>query len=223
MAVPVWPQPWGIKYWTVAAIRCRAVGGSLASGVKIALGAHLETPVTIFTDVMNPLLGPTGAAYVYARQKGATDADVGVLEAALKNFADLVEPAVGAAQCRDRNGAGAAGGLGFALMSLCKGRPRSGAEAVAELVGLNEVVVGAGVVITGEGALDRQTLWGKAPAYVARRARRSGARVFAIAGTVEPAADTPFDGILDLGPDGLQRPTELLRERAMDLALMLDR
>jgi glycerate 2-kinase len=121
------------------------------------------------TDVDNPLLGPTGAAAVYAPQKGASPSDVSVLEAGLARWADVAEAAA-RRKVRGFPGAGAAGGLGFAAQLFFGARTRPGIELLLEMTGFEGHLAGARLVITGEGALDEQTLHGKAPVGVARAA-----------------------------------------------------
>jgi glycerate kinase len=121
------------------------------------------------SDVDNPLLGPAGAAAVYGPQKGASAADVAVLEAGLARWADIAEAAAGKA-ARELPGAGAAGGLGFAAQLFLGARPRPGIELLLEMAAFERHLDGAELVITGEGSLDEQTLHGKAPVGVAQAA-----------------------------------------------------
>ncbi|HEX6257069.1 MAG TPA: glycerate kinase [Euzebyales bacterium] len=180
--------------------------------------ARALPPITIVGDVTNVLLGPEGAVAVFAPQKGAADDDLPLLEEALGHFADVVERDVPGGPWRGCDGAGAAGGLGFALMAFCGARMTGGAEAVAGLVGLGDALRGADVVIAGEGRLDDQTLSGKTPAYVARAARAAGARVLAVAGQVAGRGGDLFDDVVGLGDGGMDRPVELTRQRAAELA-----
>jgi glycerate kinase len=123
------------------------------------------------SDVDNPLLGPSGAAEVYAPQKGASPAEVELLEAGLRRWADVTEAAVsGSLPVRDAPGAGAAGGIGFAALLFLGARMRPGIELLLELASFGSRLDGARLVITGEGSLDAQTLHGKAPVGVARAA-----------------------------------------------------
>jgi glycerate kinase len=123
------------------------------------------------SDVDNPLLGPAGAAAVYGPQKGASAAEVPLLEAGLRRWADLAEAASGdAVAVRDAPGAGAAGGIGFAALLFLGARMRPGIELLLELASFGSRLDGARLVITGEGSLDQQTLHGKAPVGVARAA-----------------------------------------------------
>lgn len=143
-------------------------------------------------DVDNPLTGERGAAAVYGPQKGASTEQVRELDAGLGRWADVVAKATGADR-RDVAGAGAAGGVGFAAVALLGAELRPGAELLFEMVGLPQAVVGADLVITGEGALDEQTLHGKAPAAVAKLAAAQGVPVVAVC------------GVNKLGADGLSR------------------
>jgi glycerate 2-kinase len=151
-----------------------------------------ETEVVLASDVDNPLLGARGAAAVYGPQKGAWPHDVALLDAALTRWADLVEAAVGDSgppRPRDRAGAGAAGGVGFAAIAVLKAVQRSGIDLVLELVRFTDHLTGAGLVITGEGSLDEQTLHGKAPAGIAAAAATAGVPVVTVSGRVALADD----------------------------------
>lgn len=139
-------------------------------------------------DVTNPLLGPEGATAVYGPQKGVTLERRPQYEAALEHFAYLVQRDLGFDR-RLEPGAGAAGGLGFGLMSFCQAETRPGFDLVAEVTGLEAAVRTADLVITGEGCLDTQTLHGKGPARVAEMARRLGKPVAAVGGMVEAGAE----------------------------------
>jgi glycerate 2-kinase len=137
--------------------------------------------IVVACDVDNPLTGPRGAAAVYGPQKGASDGDVEALDRALAHWADVVAVRTGQ-DLRDRPGAGAAGGVGFAALALLGGRLRPGIDLVLELVDFDDQLAGVDWVVVGEGSLDEQTLHGKAPVGVAARAVRAGARVVAVCG-----------------------------------------
>jgi glycerate 2-kinase len=176
-------------------------------------------------DVRNPLLGENGATRVFGHQKGATKSDIDILERALTRLADVVAHEFGF-DYRDTVGAGAAGGLGFGLLSFCDAKINPGFEVVAGAVGLEHRTKNADLVITGEGSLDRQTLEGKTPAGVARLARKFGKPVFAIVGraTVDREVREIFDGIYENARSGMseqenmRHAAELLRENARELA-----
>jgi glycerate kinase len=179
-------------------------------------------------DVQNSLLGENGATRVFGPQKGVGKDKIDILERALTKFADVVANEFGF-DYRDKPGAGAAGGLGFGLMSFCGAQIRPGFDVVAEAVDLESKIKDVDVVITGEGSLDRQTLEGKTPAGVARLARKLGKRVFAIVGRADGDRQVReiFDGVYQNARPGMSetenmaRAAELLRENARELAKIL--
>jgi glycerate kinase len=140
------------------------------SGVAAALGG---AEVVVACDVDNPLTGPSGAAAVYGPQKGATPDDVGYLDRCLTRLAEAVADATGQ-DLRDEPGAGAAGGVGFAALAVLGAQLRPGIDLLLDLLGFERLVAGADLVVVGEGSLDEQSLRGKAPVGVARRARAAG-------------------------------------------------
>jgi glycerate kinase len=144
------------------------------SGLHPALA---ETTFTLASDVDNPLLGARGAVAVFAPQKGADRGRCATLEAALTNWAKLVDPAAA-----DRPGAGAAGGTGFGAMAVLGAVERPGIDVVLDLIDFRAQLAGATLVVTGEGSLDDQTLYGKAPMGVCAAARAAGVPVVAVAG-----------------------------------------
>ena len=137
------------------------------------------------SDVTNPLCGPEGASYVYGPQKGASPAVVRELDAALENYARVIERDLGVA-VRDLPGAGAAGGLGAGIIAFLGAEIRPGVDVVAEVVGLRERLDGADLVITGEGRLDGQTSYGKTVAGVARLAASAGVPGIVVPGALGP-------------------------------------
>jgi len=179
-------------------------------------------------DVRNPLLGENGATRVFGPQKGVSVEQVATFERALTKLADAVARDLHV-DFRETPGAGAAGGLGFGLMTFCGATVRPGFDLVAEILDLQAAIQRADIVITGEGNLDRQTLEGKAPAGVARLARQMGKRVFAIAGcaTGDATVHEMFDGVLVLATppitreEAMTRGKELLRERGRELGRTL--
>jgi glycerate kinase len=206
--------------------------GALVPSVQPKGGRLTETPLQLAlprivaaVDVKNPLLGTHGATRVFGPQKSATKEKIDILERALTRLADVVAKEFGF-DYRDEPGAGAAGGLGFGLMSFCGAKIQSGFDAVAEAVGLESKMKDADLVITGEGSLDRQTLEGKTPAGVALLARKLGKRVFAIVGrtTNDREVREIFDSVYENArpemsqEENMKRAAELLRENARDLA-----
>ncbi len=136
----------------------------------------------IACDVTNPLTGPQGAAAVYGPQKGASDADIRQLDTALVHFARVVKAELGK-DCSTEPGAGAAGGLGFALLAFLGGRMERGVDLVLDCVRFEERLSEADLVLTGEGRIDRQTTsFGKTLSGIGQRARDAGVPVLALAG-----------------------------------------
>ncbi len=181
----------------------RSLGGTPGNpvwhGARLRPGTlpRLGTELWVLTDVRNPLTGPSGAAAVFGPQKGATPSQVEILDERLVAWGDSLEAAAGRDVSRVP-GAGAAGGLGAALLAL-GGSLEPGFSLIAEETGLAAALAGADLVVTGEGSLDAQTAWGKAPAGVARMAREAGAVVVALGGRVErPTAEGLFDAVLPI-------------------------
>jgi glycerate kinase len=188
---------------------------------------HLPT-ICAAADVRNPLLGERGATRVFAPQKGAISEQIVILEQALTKLADVIAREFGR-EFRNTPGAGAAGGLGFGLMSFGDAEVRSGFEVVAEILRLEQKVSQADAVVTGEGRLDGQTLEGKTPAGVAQIARKHGKLICAIVGRVDRKIDYSqlFDAIYELARppvnevEAIKLAAELLRQRAQEAALFL--
>lgn len=161
-----------------------------------ALPALKECLIEVACDVANPLYGPTGAAYVYAPQKGATPDVVERLDQGLKNFARVVNP-----EAAHVPGAGAAGGLGYALQAVLGARLRAGIDMVLDAIRFDDVVAGSDLVLTGEGRIDYQTVMGKAPSGVLQRAKAQGIPVVAIGGSVadcEALRESDFAAIVPI-------------------------
>lgn len=196
-------------------------GAGLASLARVDLaGLHpavADTDFVVACDVDNPLLGPNGAAAVYGPQKGAGPDDVRRLDAALAHWAAVLAAAQGTAAHGPgptphpqaaTPGAGAAGGVGFAALAVLGAHLRPGIELVLDLTGFHDRLPGAHLVVTGEGALDSQTLNGKAPAGVAAAAAHAGVPVVAVAGAnlldpdaLRQAGIRAAYALLDLEPD----------------------
>ena len=197
-----------------------------ASGLDRRLS---ESAITIMSDVNNPLCGERGATAVFGPQKGVRPGDVATIDATLSRYAALVEGAVGR-RVAEKPGAGAAGGLGFALQ-LAGASFRSGAEVVADLIGLDRALLGATWAFSGEGRSDRQTLLRKAPFVVAERARAAGVPITLLSGAVDAAAlpelSKVFSGCFALpsGPmslaDCMAGADALLADRAEQIARTL--
>lgn len=202
-------------------------GGGLQRAVTVDLSGLdpriADAEVILATDVNNPLTGDHGAAAVYGPQKGASEADVATLDAALSRFADLVD-----AEAATQPGAGAAGGMGYAALAVLGATMRPGVDVVLDLVGFAEAFEGADLLVTGEGQLDLQTLHGKAPAGVAAYARERNVPVVAVCGANELDDETLANAgiraayaLTDVEPNleiCLAEPARLLKECGRRLA-----
>ena len=138
-------------------------------------------------DVDNPLYGEKGATYIFGAQKGVTDEMKPLIDNDMKHFADKTKEKLGVS-CEDIPGAGAAGGLGFALLSYLNAELTPGAELVMQLTDMEDKIKNSDIVITGEGQLDSQTVMGKAPIGVAGLAKKYDKKVIAFAGSVTEEA-----------------------------------
>jgi glycerate 2-kinase len=143
-----------------------------------------ECKLIAASDVMNPFYGEKGAAYIFARQKGANESEIAVLDQALRKLAKLFEDSYGV-NVQEIQGAGAAGGLGGAIVACLNGRISSGVETMIKLTRLEEKIKRADVVITGEGSLDNQSIMGKVPIGVGKLAKKHGKIVIGIAGRID--------------------------------------
>ncbi|MFE6508266.1 glycerate kinase [Nocardioides sp. NPDC057767] len=167
-----------------------------------------ETEFVVACDVDNPLLGPRGAVATFSAQKGAGPEEQAILEASLTTYASLVSDALDRAAPADTPGAGAAGGVGFAALAVLGGRVERGVHLLLDLVGFHEALVGADLVVTGEGSFDHQTLSGKAPLGVLEAAARRGIPAAVLCGRTtlssaeaEQAGATTVRALTDLEPD----------------------
>ncbi len=180
-------QALGVKLLDRDGLEIDAGGGNLAhldridvSGMNPRLKA---SRIEAACDVNNPLTGPKGASYIFGPQKGASAAVAARLDNNLAHFAELISRDVGL-RVDAKPGAGAAGGMGAALLAFLGATLRPGIEIVMEAVGLEPAVMGADLVITGEGRIDSQSIHGKTPIGVASVARRYGIPVIGIAGSL---------------------------------------
>ncbi len=185
-----------------------------------------EVEVLVACDVDNPLTGPKGAAYVYAPQKGADPGMVEKLDRALVNYARVIKKDFGM-EVDHIPGAGAAGGLGAGLIAFLRARLSSGIELVLEALEIEQYLAGCSLLITGEGKLDTQSAYGKAPVGIARKARQCKIPVLALAGDLEgelgvfhregiTACFAIADGPLSI-QDSIERGPELLEAKTAEL------
>ncbi len=186
--------------------------------------------ILVACDVDNPLWGPNGAAAVFAPQKGADPEMVCRLDEGLKHLADVMRRELGR-DVGDLPGAGAAGGLGAALLAFLGASLQPGIEVMAAVTGLEEKIAGADLVITGEGNTDYQTARGKAPVGVGRIARKYGVPVIALSGglglDVERVYEAGLDAVFSIMPgpltleEAMERAPELLKKATANLIRLL--
>ncbi|QLK86771.1 glycerate kinase [Staphylococcus sp. 17KM0847] len=188
-------------------------GAALQQLVNIDI-THIDPRIANVTfdvacDVTNPLLGDNGATAVYGRQKGVTSETAPILEAALTRYHDVIQQQLGK-NVAHIAGAGAAGGLGTALLACLSANLRSGIDIVLEATNFSHYALNCDLVITGEGCIDGQTVFGKTPLGVARAAKKYHKPVIAVAGTIgkgyEALYDCGIDAVYSLskGPSSLE-------------------
>ena len=163
-------------------------GGELKKIVKIDISCMdkrlSDIKVLVASDVNNPLCGPQGASRIYGPQKGATPEIIEELDESLAYFAELIKRDLHK-DIKDIPGAGAAGGLGASLIAFLNAEFRPGIEIMIEAVKLEQAIKDADLVITGEGKIDSQTIYGKAPIGVAKIAKKYNVPVVAVAAIIE--------------------------------------
>lgn len=186
----------GVKFLDEKGNVLKGCGENLALVRKIDLGAlHPSVSETVFTvmcDVKNPLLGAQGATYTFGMQKGADREKLNVLEKGMENYSRIVE-AFFQCSASGKEGAGAAGGLGFALMTFLNAKLKSGIDTVLDLVGFDEKIKTADLVITGEGRMDWQSSYGKVPSGVGDRCKAAGVPAVAIVGGLLDGYQTIYE------------------------------
>ncbi len=164
-----------------------------------------DAAFTLMSDVVNPLLGESGAVYTFAKQKFANPEHVSesqliCLENGMENYAGVLEEACGI-PVRDLPGAGAAGGMGAACMAFLQAHPRSGIETLLDLVNFSDLIKGADLIITGEGRADGQSASGKVLYGIGQYGKEKGIPVVAIVGSIGEGADLLYDcGITSIFP-----------------------
>jgi glycerate kinase len=214
-------QALGARFLDQSGQALPGIGASLTAIAAIDL-AGLDSRIKTarfeaVCDVDNPLCGPNGAAAVYGPQKGASPAQVEELDRGLRNLADVIREQMGL-DVAALPGAGAAGGLGAGLHAFLGAKLRKGIDVIFELVGLADKLNGADLVFTGEGQIDFQTVFGKAPGGVGAAAKARGIPCLAIAGSVGADLgdlhDTGIDAVFSLctGPATLAASMQHAKE-----------
>ena len=174
-----------------------------------------DAAFTILCDVKNPLYGKDGAAFVYAPQKGAGPEEVAALDRGLRSFSAVADRLTGKNEALSE-GSGAAGGIGYAAKTFLDAASRSGIECVLDLIGADELISSADLIVTGEGRMDAQSLMGKVVSGVC--ARRAGKPVAAVVGTfegdMEQAKQLGIFAVVETNP--AHRPFEEIKDSARE-------
>lgn len=176
-----------------------------------------ECEFLVACDVKNPLCGDNGCSYVFARQKGGTDETIPMMDGWMDNYATLTQKIYPNID-KNTEGAGAAGGLGFAFLAYLNGKMQSGIEIVINETHLDEHVRESDIVITGEGRLDEQSVMGKAPVGVAKLAKKYNKKVIAFSGCIGDGAEACNSAGIDAYFPILQKPCTLQEAMNVDTA-----
>lgn len=169
-------------------------------------------------DVQNPFYGPQGAAYIYARQKGADDAMIAELDKGMRLFADVIHRETGM-DIAHVPGSGAAGGMGGGMMAFLNAELKSGADLLLDISRFKERIAGANLIVTGEGRIDRQSLMGKIPGKILQIGKEYDIPVIALAGCVEDEVmlrEAGFAGVYATKPASMTLKEAMKREVAME-------
>lgn len=168
----------------------------------------LNMKVTVLSDVDNPLCGKNGASFVFGPQKGADIETVKRMDEILFNLSEIIKSNIGI-EIKEINGSGAAGGLGGGLIAFCNAEMESGSSKILELVNIEQLLSGIDLVITGEGKIDYQSIYGKAPITVAKKAKKYGIPVIAIVGSEGEKSEVVYNHGIDLIIDIINEPMSL--------------
>ena len=182
-------QAMGVQFFAGDQLMEAPMNGSNIANVTSINTDHLhprlqDVEVILALDVSNPLLGENGCTNVYSKQKGATLEALTQLENAMNNFANVIENHIGR-QIRHQPGMGAAGGFSFGVSAIFNAKITSGISFIIDLINLEEIIKNSDLVFVGEGRLDHQTEFGKAPMGVANLAKKHAKKVIGIFGSQE--------------------------------------
>jgi glycerate 2-kinase len=167
-----------------------------------------KSNISILSDVKNPLCGKNGASYVYGPQKGATSKTIELLDSNLEHYGQIVKEQL-SVDVLSMAGAGAAGGLGAGLFAFCKAESFSGVNKLIDLMHIEDYLKDADLVITGEGRIDSQTINGKVPVGVAKKAKKYDLPVIALVGSIGEGAEKTYEHGIDAIVDIIPSPQTL--------------
>ncbi|MEG1613798.1 MAG: glycerate kinase [Clostridia bacterium] len=184
----------GAKFYSKRGNEFVPTGGSLIDIERIDISGLPKIDMTCMCDVKNTMYGQNGAAYVYARQKGADDAMIEKLDIGLRHLSKKIEESTGK-NVADVIGGGAAGAIAAGMVAFFDAKLKSGISVMLDAVDFNKIIDGADLIITGEGRLDSQSLQGKALDGILQRATDKGVPVIAVCGQVESNLDIKKAGL----------------------------
>lgn len=167
-----------------------------------------KVKIRILSDVRNILCGKNGASYIYGPQKGASKEDIVTLDSILNNYGNIIDKYLNEKNSM-KAGSGAAGGLGYALLSVCKAEFNEGIIKIMELLEIEKNIKDANLVITGEGRIDNQSVNGKAPVGIALTAKKYNIPVIAIVGSSDKNLTDIYKSGIDLVLDIINEPMTL--------------
>ena len=180
-----------------------------------------KVKILVACDVTNPLTGPEGASHIYGAQKGASPEDIKHLDTALCRLAEIINNKY----CRSNKnlpGAGAAGGLGYGLVEFCGGELKSGIEIVLDLIKFDSYLDGVDLVISGEGRIDGQSVYGKVPVGIAGRAKKKNIPVLVVVGDIGPKVDAVYDHGIDAVMSSVNKAMSLEEAMSRSYELLID-
>lgn len=202
----------GVKFYDAKHNELEPIGDNLSEVRDFddsELSRYKDIEIMVACDVDNPFYGPTGAAYVFAPQKGASETVVKMLDSGLKNFANVINKKKGI-DVSNLPGAGASGGLGGGLKAFFNAPLLRGSDVILDLLDFDKLLEGVDLVLTGEGKIDAQTRHGKALSGILNRAKKKNVPVVVIAGSVDNTPELEKDGYtaifsIQRGPTTLER------------------
>jgi len=186
----------GVTFFDSEGRRLTGCGKNLEKVVRIELDNLYERfrsiKISVICDVVNPLLGPKGATYIYGPQKGVRPEELEDLDKGMGSYIGVVEKTLGK-ELRNLPGAGAAGGMGAALSGFLNAELKPGIDVVLDLAGFDRLIKNVSLVVTGEGRIDRQSVeFGKVVGGILRRCRMQNVPVAIIAGSMDPSANLTY-------------------------------
>ncbi len=202
----------GVKFYDIEGKEIGYTPAELKKVSKIDLSSFdkriLESKIIVLSDVRNTLCGENGASYIFGPQKGASSEDVKELDSILRNYGNIIDDLLGKKYSL-KPGSGAAGGLGYALLSVCQAKFKEGIVEIMNLIDLEETLKDADLVITGEGRIDNQSVCGKAPVGIAKTAKKYNIPVIAVVGSSARNLEEIYKNGIDLVLDIINEPMDL--------------